>query len=166
MWREVRTWLIPAALCLGLLAFAVATVPAYQLVATAEDGQTLWALPVRPGTPVVLAYINSIYRAPTEELFTLTAAGFTLTSIRSTSEAVLAYNALPAPYRREGSYLAAQAHALLPALVLRIGHTGRQRLFLGEKELPLYAAGEGTRVTVEVKRVSMMIRLVRAAVLR
>ena len=156
----MRTWLIPAATCLGLLTLAVATVPAYQLVVTAEDGQRLWALPVRPGTPVVLAYINSIYRAPTEELFTLTPAGFTLTSIRSTSEAVLAYNALPGPYVREGAFLAAPARTQLLALVLRIGQTGRQRLLVGRKELPLYTAGVGTQIRVEVTPVPILLQMI------
>ena len=166
MSSTVRGWLIVAGSSLGLLIVAVAMLPAYQLVVTAEDGQTLWTLPVRPGTPVVLMYVNSIYRAPTEEFFTLKPAGFMLTKIRSMSEAVLAYNALPAPYRREGAFLASPAHAYLPILVLRIGHTGQQRLLVGGKEIPVYDVGEGAQVTVAVRRVSITSQLARSVGLR
>jgi hypothetical protein len=131
----------------------IAAAPAYQLVITREDGHVMWRVPVRSGTPVVLAYTNSIYRAPTEELLIVTASGFRLTEVRSTSEAVLQYNALPAPYTRRGAYVAAVALVELAArLPLRIGQTGRQRLIVDGRTLPLFAAGIGTRVTLEIKR--------------
>src|SRR5574341_725477 len=119
-----------ALLALGLLAVASGS-SAYQLVVTREDGHVMWRVPVRLGDRVVLAYTNSIYLAPTEEILEITAGGFLVTEVRSTSEAVLAYNALPPPYRRAGGYVTAAAHTVLPAsLPLRIGQTGRQRLII------------------------------------
>lgn len=133
----------------GWLANA-AGAPASHLMITREDGQRMWSLPVRPGTVVVLAYTNSIYGAPTEERLTVSDSGFTLHAVRSTSEAVLAYNGLPAPYARDGDYYVASAWAHLPVLIVRIGRTGQQRLHVGGRLLPLYEAGEGVQVRVEV----------------
>jgi hypothetical protein len=136
-----------------VISTVVAAAPAYQLVVTAEDGHVMWRVPVRLGTPLVLAYTNSIYRAPTEELLVVTSDGFRLTEVRSTSEAVLQYNALHPPYSRRGAYVAAATHAELPGLLpLRIGQTGRQRLIVDGRTLPLFTAGTGTRVTLEIKR--------------
>jgi len=133
-----------------------AAAPGYQLLITAEGGHVMWRVPVRSGTPVVLAYTNSIYRAPTEELLIVTAGRFRLTEVRSTSEAVLQYNALSPPYTRRGAYLAAAAHVELPALLpLRIGQTGRQRLIVDGRTLPLFTAGTGTRVTLEIRRLPL-----------
>lgn len=116
----------------------------------------MWRVPVRLGGTVVLAYTNSIYGAPTEEHLIITPEGFTLTEVRSTSEAVLQYNALPPPYGRQGAYVVAAAHAELPAsLALRIGETGRQRLIVGGRTLPLFSAGTGVRVTVEITQMSL-----------
>ena len=141
-----------------LIALAVASAsPGYQLIVTAEDGHVLWRVPVGLGTPVVLAYTNSIYRAPTEERLLVTAAGFVLTEVRSTSEAVLSYNALPPPYTRQGTFVAATTHVSLPAqLAMRIGRTGRQRLIIGGRTVPLFAAGIGAGVTVEIARRSLL----------
>ncbi len=147
----VRTAVIALGVLAGLLAPAFAG-SSYELIVTREDGQRMWALPVRPGDSVVLAYTNSIYGAPTEERFTLTRSGFTLRAVRSTSEAVLAYNGLAAPYARDGQFYVASVTAHLASLVLRIGRTGRQRLAVGTRLLPLYEAGEGVQVRVDVTR--------------
>jgi hypothetical protein len=147
----VRAAVVVLALFAGLLA-ASAAGSSYVLTVTREDGRRLWSLPVRPGDEVVLAYTNSIYLAPTEERLILTRTGFTLTEVRSTSEAVLAYNGLDAPSSRHGAFYAAPASAHLPDLVLRIGRTGRQRLIVGGRVLPLYEAGEGTQLRVSVSR--------------
>lgn len=124
--------------------------PAYHLTITREDGQRMWSLPVRPGSAVVLAYTNSIYGALTEEHLTVSQVGFTLRAVRSTSEAVLAYNGLPAPYARKDDFYVAPAQAHLPVLVVRIGQTGHQRLYVGGRLLPLYEAGEGVQVRIEI----------------
>lgn len=146
-----RTSAVAAVIVASVLAAAVAA-PAYRLEVTGEDGQVLWALPVRPGISVTLVYTNSIFGARTEEQMILTPQGFTLQEVRSTSEAVLSYNGLPGPYHREGTFVAAPASVRLPELVLRIGRTGQQRLIVGGRELPLYTAGEGSRITVRVGR--------------
>jgi hypothetical protein len=145
---------------------AAAAIPSYHLTVTAEGGARLWTLPVAPGTPVTLAYENSIYRAPTEELLTATGQGFTLRAVRSTSEAVLAYNGLGAPYRRNGGWYEAQASGALPLLTMRIGRTGRQYLIIGDRTVPLYEAGEGARVQVEVERAPRAVAALRAWALR
>lgn len=151
----MRNAVIALGVLAGLLASAFAgpsAGPSYELIVTREDGQRMWSLPVRPGDSVVLAYTNSIYGAPTEERLTLTRSGFTLRAVRSTSEAVLAYNGLQAPYARDGKFYVASASAHLPSLVLRIGRTGQQRLSVGTRVLPLYEAGEGVQVRVGVTR--------------
>ncbi|HXF82010.1 MAG TPA: DUF1850 domain-containing protein [bacterium] len=121
------------------------------LTITAEDGQRLWALPVRPGDEVVLVYTHSIYLAPVEEHLRVRPDGFRLTEVRSPSEAVLAYNALHGPYRRVAGRYVAPASARLTELVIRIGRTGRQRLIVGGTALPLYTAGEGARLRIAVR---------------
>jgi len=136
--------------------FAGLTVPAAGsaclLTVTDADGRRWWSLPVRPGEEVVLAYTNSIYLAPTEERLRVSPRGFELVAVRSTSEAVLDYNGLPPPYRREGAFYAARASARLTQLVLRIGATGRQRLTVHGRVLPLYETGVGTQLRVTVAR--------------
>ncbi len=128
----------------------LAPAPTLEVTVSGEGGQTLWALPARLGASLTLAYVNSIYLAPTEEILAVTRDGFTLTAVRSTSEAVLAYNGLPSPYRRDGAFLVAPAARHVRQIVLRVGHTGRPRLRLGNEELPLYTAGEGARLTIAV----------------
>lgn len=147
----MRAAVLALALAAGLLA-ASALGSSYTLTVTGDDGRRLWSLPVRPGDAAVLAYTNSIYLAPTEERFVMSPDGLTLTAVRSTSQAVLAYNGLAGPYRSEGPFYSASAAAQLPQLILRIGHTGRQRLIVGGRVLPLYEAGEGARLRVAVER--------------
>lgn len=137
-----------AAATAGLVALTPAA--GYQLRVLDEDGRIRWSVPVSSATTVRLAYTNSIYGALTEERFTLTPDGFALTDVRSTSEAVLAYNGLSAPYRREGTFLIAAASAHLREIVLRVGRTGRPRLRVGTLDLPLYQAGEGARLIIMI----------------
>jgi hypothetical protein len=145
---------------------AAAAVPSYHLTVTVEGGLRLWAAAIAPGTPVTLAYENSIYRAPTEEMLVATTRGFTLHTVRSMSEAVLAYNGLEAPYRRNGIWFEADVSRTLPRLTLRIGRTGRQHLVLAGRTLPLYDAGEGARVQVDVVRAPRVVAALRAWTLR
>ena len=133
---------------LGVLSLTPA--PTFEVTVSNEGGQTLWSLPAGPGAWLALAYVNSIYLAPTEEILAVTRDGFTLTAVRSTSEAVLAYNGLPGPYRRDGVFLVAPAARHLRQIVLRVGHTGWPRLRMGSEDLPLYTAGEGARLTIAV----------------
>jgi hypothetical protein len=148
------------------LIIAAAAIPSLHLTVTGERGERLWTVPIDSGTTVILAYENSIYRAPTEELLTATAAGLTLHGVRSTSEAVLAYNGLDAPYVRDGTWYAAASSGTLSTLVVRIGRTGRQHLIVAERVVPLYEAGEGGRVRVEVERAPRALAALRAWALR
>ena len=148
------------------LILAAAAIPSYHLTITGEAGERLWTVPIDPGTAVTLAYENSIYRAPTEELLTVTAAGFTLRRVRSTSEAVLAYNGLEAPYTRDGTWYVASTSKALSVLIVRIGRTGRQHLIVAGRAVPLYEAGEGARVRVEVERAPRAVAALRAWALR
>jgi len=144
---------------------AAAAIPSYHLTVT-SGGARLWTLPISPGTPVTLAYTNSIYRAPTEERFAATARGFSLRAVRSTSEAVLAYNGLEAPYRRHGIWYETPASRTLPSLTVRIGRTGRQHLIVAGRMLPLYDAGEGARVQIDIERAPRAVAALRDWALR
>lgn len=135
-----------AATTAGLL--AITSTPSYQLRVRDETGQTRWSALVSSTATVTLAYTNSVYGAATEERFALTPEGFALTAVRSTSEAVLAYNGLNTPYGLEGPFLVAAASAHLREIVLRVGRTGRPQLRVDNIELPLFAAGEGARLTI------------------
>lgn len=141
---------------------AAAAIPADHLVVTGEAGERLWTLPLPPGSSIVLAYENSIYRAATEEVLSSTADGFTLTAVRSTSQGVLAYNGLAAPFTRQGPWYIVTISRPLPVLIVRIGRTGRQHLILGERVVPLYEAGEGTRVSVDVEHAPRLLAVFRA----
>lgn len=153
------------ALAAGII-LAAAAVPSYHLTVTAEGGARLWAIPIVPGTPVTLAYENSIYRAPTEEMLVATSDGFTLRAVRSTSEAVLAYNGLAAPYRRNGLWFEADVSRMLPLLTMRIGRTGRQHLMVTGRTVRLYDAGEGARVQIDVVRTPRVADALRARAVR
>ncbi|MGH2437315.1 MAG: hypothetical protein ACRDFA_10000 [bacterium] len=135
-----------------LLIWTAAAAGTYELVVIAEDGGTLWARPVGEGSPVVLQYTNSLYLAPTQEHFTVKPGGFALREVWSTSDGVLAYNSLPAPYLRRGKFFISSVRAFVPAIVTRIGPIGQQTLHIGSEELPLYKAGTGIRVTIALRR--------------
>lgn len=135
-----------------LFLWTAAAAGAYQLVVIAEDGNTLWTRPIGEGSPVILQYTNSLYLAPTQEHFTVRPGGFALREVWSTSDGVLAYNNLPAPYRRQGRFFVSSVGAFVPAIVTRIGPIGQQTLHVGNEELPLYKAGVGIRVTIALRR--------------
>lgn len=144
------------ALALAVLSAAVAF--RSELVVSREDGQVLWRLPVNSGTQVTLIYTNSIYNARTEERFSVSSQRLVLKTVASESEAVLAYNGLPGPYKKEGALMTADITRVFPALVLRIGQTGRQQLAVGASTLPLHAAGTGTQVRIEILRGWSLLR--------
>jgi len=146
------------AVILGIAALSTAAAVRSELVVSREDGQVLWRLPVNSGTRVTLIYTNSIYNARTEERFRILSRRFVLESVASESEAVLAYNSLPAPYKKERTLAVADMKRVIPALVLRIGQTGRQQLTVGTSTLPLYTAGTGTQVRVEILRSWSLLR--------
>lgn len=135
-----------------VLIWAATAAGAFEVAVIAEDGSTLWTRSVREGSPVVLQYTNSLYLAPTEEHFVVGRGGFTLKEVWSTSDGVLAYNNLPAPYRRRGHYFVSSVSTSVPAIVTRIGPVGRQTIRIGTEELPIYQAGTAVRVTITLRR--------------
>lgn len=125
-----------------------------------------WHLPVRPGTQIALAYVNSLYNAPTEDRFIVTTTGFELTEVRSTSDAVLDSNGLPAPYGRDGLYFVSRIRRPIPFFTIRIGPVGRQRLVVGNSDVPLYTVGTGNAVTVVLRREPLLMRIARRVLVR
>jgi hypothetical protein len=142
--------LLPAAVGLALLWTAAAG--RYEVVVRAETGALLGRIPVSAGSPVVLEYTNSLYLAPTQEHFAVHSAGFALREVWSTSDAVLAASSLPAPYVRRGAFFVSSVHAFVPRIVTRVGPVGQQRLRVGGRDVPLYAAGTGAGVVVALRR--------------
>lgn len=157
MWKVSRP-LALAAVAAVLIGTATAA-GNLQLVVTAEDGATLWRVPVSPGEEVLLSYTNSLYLAPTEEHFVIRDGGFALREVRSTSDAVLASHSLPTPYTRQGAFFTSSVAAFVPAIVTRIGPVGQQSLTVGGQILPLFEVGTGVGVSVTVRRTSLLTRL-------
>jgi hypothetical protein len=131
-------------------------------VASPETGAVLWRVPVAAGERVDLNYTNSLYNAPTTERFVVTGGLLRLTEVSSTRQAVLEYLALDPPYEhRNGRLVSKRPGPLFPELTIRIGQTGRQRLAVGGRELPLYQAGTGEALLVRVARAPRLLVLIR-----
>lgn len=143
---------------LGIVVLSAAATFRSELVVSGEDGQVLWRLPVHSGARVTLLYTNSIYNARTEERFRVRSRSLVLETVASESEAVLAYNGLSGPYKKEGALVAAGIKRVFPSLVLRVGQTGRQQLAVGTSMVPLYTAGTGTQLRVEILRGWRLLR--------
>lgn len=131
---------------------ALAPIPVLEVV-HADGGRLLWRLPVRDGSRVRLHYVNSLYHAPTTEEFAVTADGLRLVEVTTTAEAVMEYLRIDPPYRVVHGRLAADTSGpTVPALVTRIGQTGRQWLEVDDRSLPLYRVGVGEAVRIRVVR--------------
>lgn len=142
----------------GLVAAGLAW-PSGILVVWDETGAVRWRVLVAEGTPVVLQYTNSIYLAPTWERFVVRGGRLYLLDVSSTREAVLEYNRLAPPYRREGPRVTAPVSGLvLDLLPLRIGERGRPVLQVGRTVLPLYEAGVGAGLRVAIRREPRLLR--------
>ena len=142
----------------GLVAAGLAW-PSGILVVSDETGAVRWRVLVAEGTPVVLQYTNSIYLAPTWERFVVRGSRLYLLDVSSTREAVLEYNRLAPPYRREGPRVTAPVSGLvLDLLPLRIGERGRPVLQVGRTVLPLYEAGVGAGLRVAIRREPRLLR--------
>jgi len=127
--------------------------PIPALTVTDEAGRRRWLVPVEEGSSVILEYVNSIWGAPTWERFVVRSGRLALVEVASTAEAVLEYHRLPAPYRRQHGRLAAPVTGVaLDAFTLRVGERGRPLLHVDGRTLPLYDAGVGTGLRVEVQR--------------
>lgn len=131
---------------------ALAPVPVLE-VAREDSGRLLWRLPVRNGSRVRLHYVNSLYHAPTTEEFVVREGALRLVEVTTTAEAVMEYLRIDPPYRMvHGRLAAATSGPTVPALVTRIGQTGRQWLEVGDRLLPLYRVGVGEAVRIRVVR--------------
>jgi hypothetical protein len=102
---------------------------------------------------VELRYTSSLFRVPVVERFTVAGGALRLVEVLSPAEAVFEYLRMDPPYAQRGPWLAARPHrpVTLPAVVTRIGQTGRQRLAVDGAELALFRAGAGEAVRVAVE---------------
>ncbi len=143
-----------AAAGLAVAALAATLLPVPTLEVVHEDsGRLLWRVPVRAGTRVGLHYVNSLYHAPTSEHFVVDGLALRLVEVTTTAEAVMEYLRLDPPYQNRGGRLvAATSGPVLPALVTRIGQTGRQRLDVQGRSFALYQVGVGEAVRLQVVR--------------
>ncbi|MDR5682586.1 MAG: hypothetical protein QN163_00970 [Armatimonadota bacterium] len=124
----------------------------------AGTGRLLWRVPVGPRSQVRLEYTYSLYGAPTAERFEVAAGGLRLVEVSSTEEAVLEHLGLPPPYHRRGDELVGRSDgAVHTRLTVRIGPTGRQRLWVDGHDLPLYRVGTGEAVEIVLRRVPRVI---------
>jgi hypothetical protein len=132
-------------------------------VRSAADGRILWRVPVRNGSIVDLHYTNSVYDAATTERFIVYNGHLRPVEISSEKQAVLEYLALDPPYERRGGRIVAKGRRVLFAeLPIRIGRTGRQRLEIDGRLIPVYEVGAGEAVRVAVARVPRLIDLAQA----
>lgn len=106
-----------------------------------------------PSGAFALAYVHSVYRAPSAELFTAEGRGFTMRAVVSTGGGVLDYYALEGTRSRtpEGAWLLRlAAPAAYGELSLIATPIGRRTLVAGGRCLPLHPAGGAREVTVRV----------------
>ncbi|WP_043639081.1 DUF1850 domain-containing protein [Nonomuraea candida] len=117
---------------------------------------TVNGLPVVDGS-FAIAYVHSIYRAPSAEVFTVAGRRFTMRAVVSLSGGVLDYYALEGERARlpgGGWLLRPAAPAAYEELSLLTTPIGRRTLISGGRCLPLHpAAGAGeARVTLTLTR--------------
>lgn len=136
--------------------------PAYSLeVRDVHTGRLLWRVPVADESTVDLDYTNSIFNAPTTERFEVSGRSLRLVEVSSTQEAVLQYLALDPPYQiRDGRLVSRRHGPAVGELTIRIGQTGRQRLVVGGREIPLYRVGTGEAVRLTILRMPRVFALV------
>jgi len=147
----------PSIVGAALLAAGLAW-PGWALLVADEAGIVRWRVPVSEGTPVVLQYTNSLYLAPTWEQFVIRNGRLEMVSMSSTREAVLEYNRLAPPYRREGPRVTAPVSGIsLTVLPLRVGERGRPVLTVDGATVPLYQAGVGAGLRISVRRESRLL---------
>lgn len=163
--KASRGFALVAAAAVGTAAAVSLLLPVPVVVVTATaSGRPLWHAPTRPGAVVDLEYTNSIYRAPVTERFVITGALLRLAEVTTTSEAVLHYLAIEPPYARRGDRLVAKRPGpMFAELTIRIGQTGRQRLVVDGRTIPIYEVGVGEAVRVTVTRVPRLRALARGA---
>ncbi|TDD01645.1 DUF1850 domain-containing protein [Nonomuraea deserti] len=131
---------------------------ALALVAALGSGGGAGRLTVN-GLPVVagsfaIAYVHSVYKAPSAEVFTVEGRRFTMRAVVSANDSVLDYYALDGTRARtpEGLWvLRLAAPATYDGLSLLTTSIGRRTLLAGGRCLPLYPASGAAQVRVAVR---------------
>ncbi|WP_166427208.1 DUF1850 domain-containing protein [Nonomuraea mesophila] len=114
---------------------------------------TVNGLPVAGGS-FAIAYVHSVYKAPSTEVFTVEGRRFTMRAVVSSSDSVLDYYALDgARSRTPGGLwvLRLAAPATYDGLSLLTTAVGRRTLLAGGRCLPLYPATGAAEVRVAVR---------------
>jgi hypothetical protein len=143
--------LLAAAAVLGVaVAAAAATVAAIwrdgggpTVVVADEQGRQVASVPLPDGGGFALRYRHSVYRAEVTETFAAGDDGFRLVAIASPSEAVLDYYELEGRRAASGPLwrLEPAASPALASLPLVATEVGRRTLVVGDRQVPLFAAG-------------------------
>jgi hypothetical protein len=151
--RPGRGRLLAGAAVLGLaaLAAAAATVAAIwrddgggpAVVVADERGREVARVRLPASGRFALRYRHSVYRAEVTETFAAGADGFRLVTIASPSEAVLDYYQLEGRRAASGPLwrLEPAASLALASLPLVATDVGRRTLVVGDRQVPLFAAG-------------------------
>ncbi|MEO3884672.1 DUF1850 domain-containing protein [Nonomuraea sp. B5E05] len=114
---------------------------------------TVNGLPVVAGS-FAIAYVHSVYKAPSAEVFTVEGRRFTMRAVVSASDSVLDYYALDGTRSRtpEGLWVLRLASpATYDGLSLLTTSIGRRTLLAGGRCLPLYPASGAAQVRVAVR---------------
>ncbi|TLF71535.1 DUF1850 domain-containing protein [Nonomuraea sp. KC401] len=113
---------------------------------------TVNGLPVPGG--FAIAYVHSVYQAPSAEVFTVEGRRFTMRAVVSSSDSVLDYYALDGTRSRTSGglwVLRLAAPATYDGLSLLTTSIGRRTLIAGGRCLPLYPASGAAEVRVAVR---------------
>lgn len=101
-----------------------------------------------------LAYVHSIYNAPSAEIFTVEGGVFTMRAVVSTSGGVLDYYAVEGERSREPGGMWAlwlDAPATYPSLDLIASPVGRRTMLSGRRCLPLFPASGARQVRLALE---------------
>jgi hypothetical protein len=113
------------------------------VVVADERGHEVARVPLAEGGRFELRYRHSVYRAEVTETFAAGDGGFRLVTIASPSEAVLDYYELEGRRAASGSLwrLEPASSPRLASLPLVATEIGRRTLVVGDRQVPLFAAG-------------------------
>lgn len=126
-----------------------------------DTGRLLWRVPVRERLRVDLDYTNSLFYAPTTDRFVVEDMRLRLVEISSTREAVLLHAGLSGPFeKRADRFVAKRPGPVLAELTIRIGQTGKQRLVVGGRRIPIWRVGVGEAVRLQLSRVPRVLALI------
>jgi hypothetical protein len=108
-----------------------------------QGGREVASVPLPDGGRFALRYRHSLYRAEVTETFAAGDDGFRLVTIASPSEAVLDYYELEGRRAASGPLwrLEPAASPALASLPLVATEIGRRTLVVGDRQVPLFAAG-------------------------